>query len=49
MTLYKALHSREDKLYVLRGGGKSPAIIEDCVDASYQVLEEQRKTNCNSL
>ena len=43
MTMYKALHSRDDvdRLYVSRKeGGRGLASIEDTVDASIQRLED---------
>ena len=41
MTMHKALHPRDDRLYVPRKeGGRGHAIIEDTVDASIQRLED---------
>ena len=43
MTMHKALHSRDDvdRLYVYRKeAGRGLASIEDCIDASIQLLED---------
>ena len=40
MTMHKALHSRNDRLYVSRKERRSIASIEDSVDASIPELED---------
>ena len=43
MTMHKALHLRDDIVYVSRKRGRGHAGIEDYINARIQQLEEYRK------